>query len=249
MLNDKEVKDQANANAIADAEKAKAEFDKDRQRADQAEANFRKAQAEKEHATTQLSQLQQQMDAQQKQLAELKAQGEASKSIADNLPTLTEDATIEDIARVVTASHKIIADQAKELAALKTKASRYEEETGKERQEREARERRNKVLEEVCTELEEEFGAGIRNDALKLMEKVNEEQGLPVNPAKAVLRLRQCYKKVSEDKTTETKKATIKAPVTDTGGGGSRPSFGNTKIKKGSLSDVSTQYGKLNSDG
>jgi hypothetical protein len=241
MLNDEEVQKQA----IADAEKAKAEFDKDRQRADQAEANFRKAQAEKEHAMSQMSQLQQQMDAQQKQFAELKAQSDASKSVTDALPDLNEESSIEDIAKVVSASKKIIAEQSRELASLRTKASQNEQETVKEKQEREASERRNQVLNDVCADLEEEFGAGLRNEALKLMEKMNDEVGLPTNPAKAVLRLRTCFKKVKESKKTDEKKTPAKVPVTDTGGGGSRPSFGNPKIKKGSLSDVSAQYGKV----
>jgi len=244
-MDEKELREKA----IKEAEKADGEFDKERQRADQAEANFRKVQVEKQQVLAQMTQLQQQFEQQQKQLAELNAQSEASKSIADSLPDINiEDATIEDVAKVVTVSKKIIAEQAKELASLKTKASQYEQESAKERAEREARERRNQVLNDVCTELEEEFGSGLRNDAIKLMEQMNEEHGLPENPAKAVLRLRKCFKTVKENKKTN-KTDTDKPLVTDTGGGGERPAFGNPEVKKGSLEEVSAQYGKLSSGG
>jgi len=241
-MDEKELREKA----IQEAEKVDGEFDKERQRADQAEANFRKAQAEKQQMSTQMSQLQQQFEQQQRQLAELNAQSKASKSIAESLPDINiEDATIEDVAKVVAASKKIIADQAKELASLKTKANQYEQESAKERAEREARERRNQVLNDVCAELEEEFGSGLRNDAIKLMEQMNEEHGLPENPAKAVLRLRKCFKTVKDKKASNKETNPNRHLITDTGGGGERPAFGNPEVKKGSLEEVSAQYGKL----
>lgn len=245
-MDENEIRDKA----IKEAEKADGEFDKERQRADQAEANFRKARVEKQQVSAQMTQLQQQFEQQQRQLAELNAQSEASKSIAESLPDINiEDATIEDVAKVVAASKKIIAEQAKELASLKTKASQYEQESARERQDREARERRNQVLNDVCTELEEEFGSGLRNDAIKLMEQMNEEHGFPENPAKAVLRLRKCFKTVKDNKKVGNKTNTDKHLVTDTGGGGERPAFGKPEIKKGSLEEVSAQYSKLKTDG
>lgn len=244
-MDDKKIKEQElRDKAIKEAEKADGQWDKERQRADQAEANFHKAKAEKDQIGSQLTQLQQTISQQQQQIAELSAQNTATKSIADSMPDIDiENATIEDVAKVVSASKKIIAEQAKQLANLNTKASRFEQESVRERTDREAAERRNQVLNEVCSELEEEFGAGLRNDAIKLMEKMNEEQGLPTSSAKATLRLRQCFKKVKEG--NEDKKSDKGKPViTDTGGGGSRPTLGNPNIKKGSLEDVSAQYSK-----
>jgi uncharacterized protein (DUF3084 family) len=239
-MDEKEIREKA----IQEAEKADGQWDKERQRADQAEANFRKAQAEKDKLNAQMEQMQQQYQQQRNQLAELNAQSQATKSITDSLPDIDpENADIEDIAKAVSASRRIIAEQAKEVAALKAKASQYEQETTRERQQREERERRNQTLNEICTDLEEEFGSGLRNDAIKLMEKMNEEQGLPSNSAKAVLRLRNCFKKAKEDKGKNTD--TAKVLMTDTGGGGGRPVFGNPNIKKGSLDDVAGQYSKL----
>ncbi len=234
-MDEKELRDKA----IKEAEKADGQFDKERQRADQAEANYRKTAAEKEQMTSQVSQLQQQLAEQQRQFAELNAQSQASKSIEIALPDINlEDATIEDVAKVVAASKKVIAEQAKQLAALNAKASRFEQRTAEE----EAKLQRNKVLNDVCEDLEGEFGAGLRNDAIKLMEKMNAEQGLPANPAKAVLRLRQCFKLAKEDKASGKDKD--KPLITDTGGGGDRPGFKKPQIQKGSLEEVSAQYAK-----
>lgn len=237
-MEDNEIRDKA----IQDAEKAEAGFDKEKQKLEIAEANFRRAKAEKEQMSTQMQQMQQQFEQQQKQIAELSAQRSADSSIADQLPDINvEDASIEDVAKVMAASKKIIAEQARKLASLETKASNYEQESAKEKAERQDRERKNQILNEVCSDLEEEFGSGLRNDAIKLFEKITEEQGAPENPAKAVLRLRKCFKQVKDTKATKGSRPLI----TDTGEGGNRPTFSNPKIKKGSLDDVADQYAKV----
>ena len=232
----------ATEKAIQEAEKAASEFDKDRQRADQAEANLRKAQAERDKLNSHLDEMQDRMKQQAEQMSQLTSQKQASDNISEMIPDIdVDEASLEDIAKVINSTRSIITTQAKELAELKSKASRYEQETAQQKAQRLEAERNNKILNETCNDLEEEFGAGLRNEAIKLMEQQVAENGRPANQAKAVLMLRKCFKQVSRQKTSPD---TSRPPVTDTGGGGGRPSLEQPKIKKGSLEEVVEQYKK-----
>jgi len=238
------TEDEIREQTIKEVEKKDQEFDKERQRADQAEANFKKAQAEAKQKAEQLAQLQAKIEQQQQQLAELQAKNNATQEIDQLIPEINPDeASFEDLTRAVLAAKKVISEQAKKLASLETVASQYQQETAKERQEREAQARRNAILEEVCNDLEREFGAGLRNDAIKLMEQINAKKGIPSNPAKAVLRLRDCFKraKAARDRSPQDMHAHV---ATDVGGGGGRPSLGGAKIQKGSLDEVYQQYAR-----
>ena len=213
-------------------------FDKERQRADQAEANLRKIKAEKEAANANLAQMQSRISEQQAKIDELSAKSSASKTIADKMPTVSvDDASAEEIAKAVNAAKEIIAEQAQELAALKAKTTNYEKTTYEREMAKQTQERNNSVLNKVCEELEREFGTGLRNDAIALMEQKNSEQGDPDSAALAVLRLRDCFKAVKKSKTSDNK-----PPISDTGS--SRVSLSGVKLKKGSLAEVSAQMKK-----
>ena len=226
--------------AIKTAEKADGEqFNKERQRADQAEANVRKLLNERNQLTSQFTTLQSQIQQQQQELQKLSS----TKQVLDEIPEIdAETASVEDLVKVAAAMKKTITAQAKKLASLEGKARQFENlETN-----RAAQSERNGILEEVCAELETEFGAGLRNDALKIMAQINEEQGPPANSAKATLCLRTCFKQAkearieAENKTTEKKKSNIPP-----GEGGGHSSFKSQKFTKGSLKEVYAQAKKI----
>jgi hypothetical protein len=228
-----------------DATKNQEQWDKERQRADQETANARKAREEATLLRNQIAQQQAESAAMRKQFEELSATVNAGRSVVDALPDLdVENASTADLAAAIKKAGTLITEQAKELARLQTKAKQYEEESAADKAARVAREQADQTLNEVCEELDAEFGAGYRNEAIKLMQTKNAEQGRPESPAKAVLRLRSCYREIKESKAKENKAKN--PPHTDTGGGGSRPSFGGKQIKKGSLDEVAAQVAAAN---
>lgn len=232
---DEQKKNDPTEKAIETAEKATGEnFDKERQRADQAEANVRKLAQDKVQLTGQLATLQSTVQQQQNQLAELSSK----KQTFDSIPEINiESASLEDVVKAVSAAKQIIATQAQEITKLSKKAEAYERnEIGKTETEQ-----RNKILDEVCGELEQEFGAGLRNEAIKFMQQMNEEQGPPENSAKATLRLRNCFKKAKDARDADKKKPADKKTNVPPGEGGGRSSFGSSKFKKGSLKEVLAQ--------
>jgi Rad3-related DNA helicase len=216
----------------------KTEYTKEQQMIDQEKANAKRAREEAAALRQQLADQQAQSTELRKQFNDLSAQVNAGKSVADALPEIDpENASVADLAGAIKKASQIIADQAKELATLKNTARTYAEESAADKAARRAKEQADAVLNEVCDELEKEFGAGYRNEAITLMKQKNEELGTPSNPAKAALRLRDCYREI---KTQKDKNKGSKVN-TDTGGGGYRPDMGQKPLKKGSLDDVAAQ--------
>lgn len=220
-------------------EQAKKDFDKERQAVDQERANAARARAEAQAARQEAEALKQRMAALEQQIAEAKGKEDAAKSV--DLPDIpTEEASIEALAEYARRAKKILADQAIELAVLKgtvTKSQKdKEQETEAQRQARYA----DQVLEEVCSNFDAEYGAEHRNEALKLMTAMNKEQGPPATPHKAMLRLKDCYRQAVKD----SEKSKPPRIPSDSGRGGSRPSFKPASIKPGSLDEVAAQFAK-----
>lgn len=217
------------------------EFDKAKQRADQEAANARKAREAAEAERGRAAAAEAEAARLRQQISDLQKQASAEKTVTDALPDVdVENASIEDLTKYVKAATKVIAEQGKKLASVETRVDRSAEETAQERQAKVMKDRANAALNEVCDDLDREFGAEHRNAAIELMEKRNAEEGLPGASYKAVLRLRDCYKAVaSEAKKSEPKKS-ARRPV-DTGGGGVRPAFGGKQVRKGTLAEVMGQ--------
>lgn len=215
------------------------DWDKTRQQADIERANAEKARAEVARTKSELEEARQQLAEQKQQLEALNAKESATKSVDELIPDLNDDdITFESLAASLRSSKQLIKSQAEQIAELKNTASRYQQSKAQE----EAKKSAEALLNKVCSEFDEEFGAGLRNDAIRLMEQKTKENG-PVYGAEAVLRLRSCYREVAKTKKKDTPKPNSQIK-TDTGGGGGRPSIGEAKIKKGSLKDVSAQLRK-----
>jgi len=214
-------------------------FDKERQRADQAEANARKAREELNARNQELDKLRTEQEELRSQLGELTTKKDAATGIASLIPDVSpDDANAEDLANANTALKKVLTDIAQEVASLKSKTEKSEKQQTEAARRAEIEKRQNETLNRVCTEFESEYGKGTRNAALKLMSDMNEQQGEPDSPADAFLRLRSCFKTVSEKKASG---HDLDAD-TDLGGGGGRPLISPKTVKPGSLDDVASQY-------
>ena len=219
----------------------KPDFDKEKQRADQAEANFRKEREQREAMQANLEAQVAESNRLKQQLEELSAQVNAKKSVENELPEIdVENASVEELAHALARTRKLIVDQTKKIATLETVASAVKKNSeATEAQQREAG-RKQKILNELCDDLEAEYGKGLRNEAIELMQKKNDELGLPTSPAMAARRLEKCFKEIADSKKGK-KKNDTRDPLVDPGHGGGRPRYGTMKLKKGSLDDVADQ--------
>jgi hypothetical protein len=222
-------------------EQAKKDFDKERQAADQERANAARARADAQAARQEADSLKARMAAMEADIAAAKGQKNAMDSV--DLPEIpTEEASVEALAAYSQKAKKIIADQARKLAELDQKVTKSEKDTAAATEAQKNARYADQVLEEVCTEFDNEFGPNLRNDALKRMTDLNKTEGLPQTPHKAMLRLRTCYREAAK----EASKPDSKSPRTpsDPGRGGSRPSYKPASIKPGSLDEVAQQFAK-----
>jgi len=218
------------------------EFDKNRQRIDQAEANARRLKVEKDQLASDLE-VQRAASAKLKaQIDELLVVNKSANDVNDELPDLDDDPELDDVAMAMRKTKAMLAKQAKELARLTALTANRENETAREKAARERKEENDRILNEVCEDLEEEFGSGLRNTAIELMEKMNADKGAPTSAASATLRLRKCFKLASEKPFTDDTDDRDDREFGDKGGGGGRPRFGPKKLKSGSLDEVAAQY-------
>jgi len=100
----------------------------------------------------------------------------------------------------------------------------------------------NAAYDEILTDLDAEYGADCRNEAIKAFEALNEKGEVPTGkPAKATRMLEKCYKdaKALKDKETPAKKTDLDIG----GGGGVSETLTGKEIKEGSLDDVAKQHG------
>jgi hypothetical protein len=222
-------------------EQAKKDFDKERQAADQERANAVRARADAQAARQEAEQLKQRTQTLEAEIAAAKGIANAEKNV--ELPDIqTEEASVETLAEYSRKAKKIIAEQARKLAELDQKVSKSEKDRATETEAQRNSRYADQVLEEVCTEFDNEFGPNLRNDALKRMTEMNKAEGLPQTPHKALLRLRTCYREAAKE-AKDSIKSESKSPriPSDSGRGGHRPSYAPAKIKPGSLDEVAEQ--------
>jgi hypothetical protein len=172
----------------------KAEWDKERQRADEEHANYEKAEEAKLKAIAENEVLAEQYSATQAELAELREKLAAQSEKKDEVeldPDLVDKNVIKEITKLKTAEAKM----AKALEEQASKIAEYE----KKEQAKEAEARFEGVINKVCTPLDEQFGAKFRIKS--------GDESEPQDAFDAYLLMEKCYNKVSvkdESKDTET---------------------------------------------
>lgn len=211
------------------------EFEKTRQRADQEAANAIKArkQLSQAHDTIETARLENESLKKQLEQAEAKASQVGIKEI--DLDESQYDGTDLPLVKAIKTLNKKIDAKDKEIEGLKNKALTYEE---RDRQEQ-IKLARNSAYDELLGDLDEEYGADCRNDALKKFNELCERGDVPKgNPAKATRIMERCYKEVKTAKSKDPKKKEKSSLSLDTGsGGGGAPTLSGFKIKSGQSLD------------
>jgi len=214
-------------------EKQEGDWNKEKQRADQLEANLRKKQQELDYALNRVADNEQKLQTIQKKLEEASASKQKQEKRSDRLP-------VDEYGQPLI---KVIEELESELSAIKTqnkelvdKAKSFEEEQQLTKQQQLQRERENKILDAM----DKEFGAKFRNEARELAVKkynemtTREREGW--SDADAVILVRDCYRELAE-----ADKQKKKAPVQDTGDGGTAPMFDNILPEAGKPRDLANK--------
>lgn len=205
-------------------------WDKERQRADQAEANFRKAQAERQSIEAKLS-----------------AESEKAKSLEEKLSTYVKanEINLDDIDSEYTDPKlvNVLKAMQSQIAEANARAAKLEE--VKERYEQVEREKdltnaRENAKNEIIADIEAEYPAKHRNEAVKLADKICADRGYsPKDRYEASKLLRQCYKDLASKEVVKPK---VEKVPTDTGQGGN-PTV-TTEVKSGSIKSVAAEWRK-----
>lgn len=193
-------------------EKVKADWDTEKQKAQQEHANYVKATEEK-------AAIAEELQAQLSKVAELEKQQKAdTKDYPDLDPDLVDRNVIKSITQMKT---ELEAEKAK-VAALEGKAQGYE----KTEQQKAATEYKDRLIEKIHKPLDEEFGAQHRNAARELADELvgTQKEKEPQDAIEAMVLMRKCYKQVSEKKES---KETVR---TDTGKGGTAAPTSERKV-------------------
>ena len=227
-------------------EDEKKAWDKTRQEVDQYKASVEKMSEEKAALQGQVTELQTEIEAERSATAEklaaieekLEAKAKAEDTKVDDIDTLDPDYV--DV-KVINALKSLkaqgeqlraeIAAKDKDLAALKKAKEAYEAEKVQSAEEQ----RRSELKEAMLSDLDAEFGAKFRNDAVKMAnEKVKKDGKAPEGDFFIYKFIRECYKEVAEKAPKETPKEP-KVPV-DTGAGSI--GFKSEGLKEGSIDEV-----------
>lgn len=228
--------------AIKDGEKAELEgnkeWDKTRQRADQEAANAKKAREELSETQTELETAQSETESLKAKLAEAETKAAQAGITEIKLDESEYQGTDLNLVRAIKSLKQELLASNKETKALKDKAAGYEDRDRKEQ----AKLAQNSNYEELLSDLDDEYGADCRNEALKKFNEMCKSGEVPKgNPTKATRAMEKCYKEVKA-KSKETKKSSLSL---DTGsGGGNTPNLTGSNIKEGSLDDVDAQISK-----
>ena len=230
MVDDSKVK--------ADAE-ARKEYTREQQRADQEAANARRARDEAQQYKSQLESMQQEQASLQGKLEELQAKAEDR-----DLPNLDPE-QFEGSDRTLVEAIKALEIQLKHSNQKIGKLEKTKDDLLAERREQESRDARSRNYNELLEDLDEEYGAQYRNDAVKAFTTLAKKGEVPQNnSAKAARLMEKCYKQAVKD-AAEKKGKGGEDILRDTGAGGGGPSMGGTlKLKPGSLEEVSAQITK-----
>jgi len=223
--------------AIDDARKNEQQVEQERANAERAREEARQAQTDLEASQTANTKLQEKLEAAEVAAAEAGITDVELKE--DDYKDAPSDLAM--VKAINTLKTKLEASN-KRSAALEKKAKGYEQQA----QNDQAKAARNAAYDEILTDLDDEYGADVRNEALKIwQEKVKAGEIPKGKPAQATRIMEKCYKQAKAAKDEATKKAKDKSPSLDTGsGGGSGPNLTKTEIKEGSLDDVAEQVGQ-----
>lgn len=210
----------------------------EQERANTARANETARQAQSDLETTK---------SQNETLKEQLAAAEAKAAEAGIKDVELDESSFEGTDLALVKSIKSLGEQVKakdaRIAALEKKATGYEDQ---DRQDR-ATQARNTAYEELLTDLDGEYGADCRNEAVKAFNQLIADGKVPKgSPAKATRAMEKCYKEAkaakAKDKTDKEKSSPL--PLDSGSGGGSAPNLSGVEIKEGSLDEVAEQVGK-----
>jgi len=227
--------DDAAALVIKEAERKKQEdFDKARQRADQEAANAAKARQQAAQASQQLVEMQAKSDAMQKELDDLKAKA------GDQGIDLNEE-DFEDSDKTLVKAIKALESKLEAGNARFAKLEKVKDDLLAERQIEQANRQRNKVYDDLLTDLDSEYGPQHRNTAVKQFDKLVADGKVQNNAAMSTRALEKCYKDARKAAEKDLKDNPQRGLSLDPGVGGGSPNLNKAKLKPGSLADVSAQ--------
>ena len=206
-------------------------WDKERQRADQAEANFRKEQDSRQELETKLNDQAEKTQAMQDKLEEL------AKVNDVDLTEIDEEMTDPVVVKALKAMQSKIDKANAKAESLEKVAEGYRQNE----QAKETTAARSKAQDEIVADIEEEYPAKYRNEAVKAADAICKERGYsPRDRYEASKLLKSCYKALASKK---------KAPASDdekipTDSGKGSSSVAETKGKGGSIKDLANQWRK-----
>jgi seryl-tRNA synthetase len=210
-------------------------FDEVRQRADQEAANARKAREELHSTQSALESAKAETATLQRQLKEAEAKAVQAGIKDVELNDEDYDGPALKLVQAVRALNEKIAAKDSRISGLENKVTGYETQLQNEA----AAKVRNDTYEELLTDLDTEYGADCRNEAVAQFNALAAEGKVPKgNPAKATRIMEQCYKAVKAEKSKPDKKKPISL---DSKGGGTATTLSGKELKKGTLDDVVKQ--------
>jgi len=223
------------AAAEAEAERKKQEdFDKARQRADQEAANAQKARQQAAQASQQLAEMQTKSEAMQAELDALKA-----KAQDQGIDLKEEDFQDSDVKLVK--AIKVLEAKFEASKSEITNLKKAKNDLLAERQAEQVKRQRNKVYDDLLSDLDDEYGPQCRNAAVKQFDKLVDE-GKASNAVQSTRLLEKCYKDAKKAAEKDLKDNPQRGLSLDPGAGGGSPNLNNrAKLKPGSLADVSEQ--------
>lgn len=221
------------------AEEDKVEFEKTRQRADQEAANAKKAREQLSESQSSLETAQTENEALKEQLAAAEKKA-AEAGIEDvELDESQYQTTDIPLVRAIKSLKEKSKAKDERIAGLEKKASDFEEQGRKDK----AIQARDEAYEELLTDLDGEYGADCRNEAVKKFDALILEDKVPKgNTAKATRILEKCYKDAKSAKAKDSKKDKSSLSLDSGSGGGDAPNLSGVEIKEGSLDEVAAQY-------
>lgn len=215
------------------------------QQLEQEQANTRRANEVARQTQADLETVRAETDTLREQLAA--AEAKAAEAGIKNVELDEKDYEAESDRKLVQAINSLnqkLTAKDTQIAALEKKATGYEAQA----REDEALAARNSRFEELLTDLDAEYGADCRNEALKRFGEQTAAGKVPKNnTAKATRVMERCYKeaKTAKDKAAaEAKKNKSSLPLDSGSGGGNAPNLAGVEIKEGSLDDVDAQVAK-----
>lgn len=238
------IKDGEAAARTPEEQKAIDDARKSEQKLEQEQANTRRANAAAREVQSELESVNSENKALQEQLAA--AEAKAAEAGISDIELSEDNYTGADLALVdaIKTLNKKIAAKDKRTEILEKKVADYEGLLRKD----EAAAARNSAYEELLSDLDAEYGADVRNAAVKKFNELAADGKVPKgSPAKATRVMERCYKeaKAAKDKAAKDK-AKGKSPLSlDSGsGGGTAPNLSGVEVKAGSLDEVAEQYSK-----